>query len=95
MGVAESVSTSTFFLSCFQLFFVSDAETLFFIDNDEAEFGKLDVVREDPVRADEDINIALFGGSDHGFCSFAERKRESSSTRAGNAANRLPKVSKC
>ena len=42
-------------------FFVADAEALFFVDDEQAEVGELDVFREYAVSADEDIDFAGFG----------------------------------
>ena len=41
--------------------FVADAEALFFVDDEQAEVGELDVFREDAVGADEDVDFAGFG----------------------------------
>ena len=38
--------------------FMFDTETLFFIDDDEAEVAEVDVFGEEAVGADEDIDLA-------------------------------------
>ena len=42
-------------------FFVAHAEALFFVDDEQAEVGELQVFREEAVRADEDVDFAGFG----------------------------------
>ena len=42
-------------------FFVADAEALFFVDDQQAEVGELDVFRKNAVRADQDVDLAGFG----------------------------------
>ena len=41
-------------------FFVAHAEALFFVDDEQAEVGELQVFREDAVGADEDVDFAGF-----------------------------------
>ena len=65
IGVAESVSTSTFFFSCLSFSLCADPETLLFVDDDEAEFWQFHIVRKDAVRADEDIDLAFSGRFGH------------------------------
>ncbi len=38
---------------------VRDAEALLFVDDEEAEVLEVDVLREQPVRADHDVDLAL------------------------------------
>src|SRR6266850_673204 len=44
----------------FQSFFVSDAEALFFIHDEEAEVGEFHVFRKQPMRADDHVHLAGF-----------------------------------
>ena len=59
MGVADMVSTSTSLRSCFSRSLWRDAEALLFVDDDEAEIAELDVLREQAVRADDDVDLAV------------------------------------
>ena len=47
-----------FFLQLLQPLFVTHAEALLFVHNDEPEVRELDVTREQPVRADQDVHLA-------------------------------------
>ena len=38
---------------------VRHAEALLFVDDDQAQVGELDVLADQPVRADEDVDLAL------------------------------------
>ena len=44
-----------------QALFVADAEALLFVDDQQAEVGELDILRQHAVRADEDVDLAGFG----------------------------------
>ena len=59
IGVAESESTSTSRRSARSSSFCCDAEALLLVDDDEAELLRDHVAREDPVRADEHLDLAL------------------------------------
>src|SRR5580692_354467 len=39
--------------------FMHDAETLFFVDNDQAEVGECNVLLQQAMRPDDDIDLAL------------------------------------
>ena len=41
---------------------VRDAEALLFVDDQQSEIAELDVLREQPVRADEDVEASAGGG---------------------------------
>ena len=49
----------------FQALFVSHAEALLFVDDEQAEILKLHVLREQAVRADDDVNFACFEFVEH------------------------------
>lgn len=55
-----------------EFFLMFDAEALFFVDNGEAEIFELDVFGDDPMGADDDIDVPGFEGSD-GFPDFFGR----------------------
>src|SRR5690606_35050164 len=55
------------FLQLFEFFFVSDAEPLLFVNYNKAEFGQFYVGRKNAVRADQNIDPALFRIGRHGF----------------------------
>ena len=48
-----------FFLELLETFLVTHAETLLFINNQQSQIGKLDVLRQNAVRADEDSDLPL------------------------------------
>ena len=50
--------------------FVADAEALFFVDDQQAEVGELEIFRQDAVRADEDVDFAGFGFLQNFFLLF-------------------------
>ena len=58
IGVADSVSTSTPVLSVLDLLLVADAEALLLVDHEQAEVLELDVLGEQPVGADDDVDLA-------------------------------------
>ena len=74
---------------------MADAETLLFVDDDQAELGQLHVGRENAVRADKHVDLAFSCGFDDGFLFFVLRNRDNRSIFAGKAANRFLNVSKC
>ena len=59
IGVALMVSTSTSVLELLQALLVPDAEALLFVDDQQAEIAELDVLREQAMRADDDIDFAF------------------------------------
>ena len=89
IGVAESVSTSTFLYFCLELFLLRNAEALFLVHNDEAEVAELYVLRNQAVRADDHVDFtALQSRAESSSCSFGVRNRESSSTLMGKPSIR-------
>ena len=58
IGVALIVSTSTFLPHLLDAFLVRHAETLLFVHDQEAEIAELDVLRQQAVRADDDVDLA-------------------------------------
>ncbi len=84
IGVAVMVSTSTGRPELLQLLLVPHAEALLLVDDDQAQILELDVLREQPVRADDDVHRAG-GDLGHRPCSwsFRLRNRLSSSTFTG------------
>lgn len=61
-------------LKLLELFLVADAETLFFVDDDKAEFWEFDVRGQDPMRADQDVDLAACGKFDRPFLLFRGAK---------------------
>ena len=59
IGVAESASTSTSSRSEREQLLLRDAEALLLVEDDEAELLRDHVAREDAVRADQDVDLAL------------------------------------
>ena len=57
IGVAESVKTSTLARYSFEPLLVHHAETLLFVDDDQAEIGERDVFLQQPVRPDDDVDL--------------------------------------
>ena len=55
MGVAVSVSTSTFAAQLLDALLVRDAEALLLVDDEEPQVLEVDVLREQAVRADDDV----------------------------------------
>ena len=58
IGVAESVNTSTCVRICFSRP-VRHAEALLLVNDDEAQVAESDVLRQEPVRADDDVQLAV------------------------------------
>ena len=57
-------------------FLVLDAEALLLVDDDQAEILELHVAADEPMRADDDVDLALRPSRfKMRFCSPAERKR--------------------
>ncbi len=48
-----------------EFLFVSDAEPLLFVNDNKTEFRQFHVVRQNAVRADNDIDIAFLGRLDN------------------------------
>ena len=56
---------------------MGDAKALFFINYDEPELREREVVRENPVRTDQDIDIAFLSGrNDVGLLCLGTEPRE-------------------
>ena len=73
-----------------------DAEALFLVDDEQPEVLEGDVLREEPVRADDEVELSgRQGRAGPSRVSAAVRKRETISSFAGNGANRSLIVSKC
>ena len=60
IGVADMVSTSTCFAHLLDALFMTDAEALFFIDDQQPEVGELHVFRKQSVSADQNVDLARF-----------------------------------
>ena len=65
IGVALSASTSTSTPELAQQLLLRDAEPLLLVDDDEAEILRDRVAREDPVRPDQDVDLALAELGEH------------------------------
>ena len=59
IGVAESVMHVDARPISFEALLVHDAKALLFVDHDQAEVGESDVLLKQPVRADDDVDLAL------------------------------------
>ena len=83
---AESASPSASgvhsLVDLLQALLVSHAEALLFVDNEQSEFFENDILRQEAMRADQDVDLAGFKSSSIAFCSLV-RKRLSISTRTG------------
>ena len=62
---------------------VGHAEAVLLVDHEQPEVLELDVLREEAVGADHHVHGALLDALDDGLLLLGDRKRESSSTRAG------------
>ena len=58
IGVAVIVSTSTRLRSCLMRLLVRHAKTLLFVDDEQSEIAELNVLRQQPMRADDDLDLA-------------------------------------
>ena len=58
IGVALIVSTSTLLAELLDLLLVRDAEALLLVHDQQAEIAELHVLRQQPVRADDDVDLA-------------------------------------
>ena len=58
MGVAVSVSTSTSVSQLLDRLLVADAEALLLVDDEQAEVLERDVLGQQPVGADDDVDLA-------------------------------------
>ena len=58
IGVAVIVSTSTRFAQLLDPLLVRDAEPLLLVHDQQAEIAELHVLRQQPVRADDDVDLA-------------------------------------
>ena len=59
IGVADIVSTSTVVSQLLQPLLVLDAEPLLLVDDHQTQVLELDVLAEQPVRADDDVDGAV------------------------------------
>ena len=75
--------------------FVGDAEALLLVNDEQAEVGEFYVFGEEAMRADDDVYFAGFERGHRFLLLSGERKRLIISIRAGKAAKRRLKVSKC
>ena len=60
IGVAVIVRTSTRFLHLLDPLLVRDAEALLLVDDQQAEIAELHVLRQQAMRADDDLDLAGF-----------------------------------
>ena len=58
IGVADMVSTSTCLRICLMRSLCRHAEALLLVDDQQPEIGELHVLRKNPVRADQDVDLA-------------------------------------
>ena len=96
IGVAVSVSTSTCVRSSFSRSLWRDAEALLLVDDEQAEVLEAHVARQQPVRADDDVDLALAERRDGLLllglaCGSATAPRRCT----GKSAKRSEKVTKC
>ena len=83
IGVADSVSTSTPVRKRLDALLVLHAEPLLLVDDEQPEVLERDVVGEQPVGADDDVDVAGDDAGDHRVLLLGVRKRDSTSTRTG------------
>ena len=84
IGVAVSVSTSTFGAHLLDALLVLHAEALLLVDDEQPEVLELHVVRQQPVRADHDVDRAvLHAAARPRSAPSSMRNRDSTSTRTG------------
>ena len=80
IGVADSDSTSTLQLELAQQLLLLDAEALLLVDDQQAEVLRAHVAREQPVGADQDVDLAVARSRRRvALTSFGVRKRETMS----------------
>ena len=60
-------------------FFVRDAEPLFFINDDEPEIMKFDILGKESMRADQDIDRSRFGPCQNILCCRFDSNRVTAS----------------
>src|ERR1700722_8855178 len=70
-GHGENVDILAHF---FQALFVSYAEALLFVDDEQAKILKLHIFREEAVSADDDVDFALFNFFEHFLLFFLGAK---------------------
>ena len=85
IGVAESASTSTSSRSARSSSFCCDAEALLLVDDHEPELLRDHVARQDPVRADEHVDLAFGELEEYRLDLGRRRKRDTISTRIGKS----------
>ena len=92
IGVAVSVSTSTLARELLDALLVRDAEALLFVDDEEAEVLEVDVLREQAVRADDDVDLAVLEAARRvSSCSFFVWKRDSARDRRSGSRACAPR----
>ena len=87
MGVAESAKRVHVFAHFLQAFFVRDAEALLFVDDQQAKIVKLHVLRQQAVRADDDVHFSGFEVAKIFFCS----RRRCGTGSAFRSAREMPR----
>ena len=96
IGVAVIDRTSMPIDSCFSRSFAATPKRCSSSTTRSPRFLKRDVLREQPVRADDQVDLAGGERAQDGLaCRSAVRKRETISSFTGNGANRSLIVSKC
>ncbi len=79
-----------------ELLLVRDAEALLLVDDHEAELAEAHVGGQQPMRADDDVDLAVGDASyDLGLLGFCDLKRDSDATRTGQSRSRSAKVTAC
>ena len=82
-----------FFAHLLEPFFMADAKTLFFVHHQQSKIGKLHVLREQPVGADQYVDLARFHLLQDFFLLLRIPKAADHLDCTGNAANRCLNVS--
>ena len=95
IGVALMADHVHALLELLQPLLVLDAEALLLVHDHQPEILEIHVLRQQPVRADGDIDFAFRQIGEDALSSLALRNRLSISTRTGNGWKRRLNVSKC
>ena len=72
-----------------------DAEALLLVDDHQPEVLEPDVLRQQPMRADDEVDRAVGETREVFSCSAFGTNRERSATLTGNGPNRAPNVARC
>jgi hypothetical protein len=91
IGVAVSVSRCTSARSL-RAFLLAHAEALFLVDDDQAEILEAHVRLQQPMGADDHVDLALGELRASALISLTDLKRDSTSTRSGQSAKRSRKL---